>query len=362
MSGTVLVVGASGLIGSAAVDKFLADGWDVLAMSRRPPEYRGERSVTHLSTDLMDADAVRATVNASMREVTHVVYAAVYEKPGLVAGWTDPEQMATNLAMLAHLIEPLAALGNLQHVAILQGTKAYGVHLHPIPIPARERYPRDDHQNFYWLQEDFLVEQATRYGFSWTIFRPTVVLGPSYGVAMNVLPVIGAFAAVARETGIPFGYPGHIPYPREAVDVRLIAEAAAWAAVTPSAANQHFNLTNGEVFSWRDLWPRMARVLGVEWAEDRPLSMATFLPEQEATWERIVGRYRLRPLTLAAILGESHHYADFCFGYGLTTVPPPAFVSTVKIKEAGFTRVMDTEHCVEHWLNLMVERRVLPPC
>jgi hypothetical protein len=32
-----------------------------------------------------------------------------------------------------------AATKNLQHVTLLQGTKAYGAHVGPIPIPARER-------------------------------------------------------------------------------------------------------------------------------------------------------------------------------------------------------------------------------
>ena len=50
--------------------------------------------------------------------------------------------MDTNLQMLQNLLEPLlASAKGLKHVSLLQGTKAYGVHLHPIPIPARERFP-----------------------------------------------------------------------------------------------------------------------------------------------------------------------------------------------------------------------------
>ncbi|MCU1504775.1 MAG: short-chain dehydrogenase, partial [Ilumatobacteraceae bacterium] len=43
MAGTVLVVGASGLVGSAAVERFLVDGWDVIATSRRAPEVDSDR-------------------------------------------------------------------------------------------------------------------------------------------------------------------------------------------------------------------------------------------------------------------------------------------------------------------------------
>jgi nucleoside-diphosphate-sugar epimerase len=363
MSGRVLVTGASGLIGNAVVLDFADAGWEVVALSRRPPDLRGcsrPDAVTHLAVDLRDEAAVAEAVRGPLADVTHVVYAAVHELPGLVAGWSDPEQMRTNLAMFAGLLDPLAACGRLEQVSIMQGTKAYGVHLHPIPVPARERYPRDDHANFYWLQEDHLRASAASAGFAWTIFRPTVVLGPTTGVAMNVLPVVGAYAALCRELDLPFGFPGDVAFPREAVDVRLIAGACRWAATSPTAADQHFNLTNGEVFSWRDVWPTMAAVLGVEAAPDHPRGLADFLPRQAATWQAVTERHGLVATPLADLLGESHFYADFCFGHGLTEMPPPAFVSTVKVKEAGFTRVLDTHACVEHWLERLVRDRVLP--
>lgn len=359
--GSVLVVGASGLIGAEVVSEYLRQGWEVVAMSRRRPDLTFEGDgFTHLPIDLLDEPAVKDAVEQHLQDVSHVVYCAVYEKPGLVAGWRDPEQMAVNKRMISNILGPLATKGALQHVSIFQGTKAYGVHLHPIPVPARERFERDPHENFYWLQEDYLRDLADKHGFAWTIFRPTVVLGPTVGVAMNVLPVVGVFAAVSKKLGVGFGYPGHIPYVREAVDVRLIAEAAAWASTSENARNHHFNLTNGEVFSWKEEWTRMAEVLGVEVAEDSPLSLGDFLADKDAVWEEIRREHGLRDLSLPQILGESHHYADFCFGYGLTEAPPPAFVSTVKVKEAGFSRVFDTSHCIEHWLRAMGDRSIIP--
>ena len=57
-----------------------------------------------------------------------------------------------------------------------------------------------------------------------------------------------------------------------------------------------------------------------------------------ASGTAIVDRTACAPIPMADLLGESHHYADFCFAYGADASPPPAFVSTVKIKQAGFTR------------------------
>lgn len=356
----VLVVGASGLIGTAAVQEFSSQGWDVATLSRRRPPLIPDQSCTHHSVDLDDPAAVSQLVASELSDITHVVYTAVFEKPGLVAGWRDPEQMAKNERMLKNLIEPLAAGGTLEHVSLMQGTKAYGVHIHPIPVPAREKFERDAHENFYWLQEDYIREAGEKAGFTWTIFRPTVVMGPNVGVAMNVLPIVGVYAAIAHETGQPFGFPGHMPYPREAVDVQLIAEATRWAATEPAAANQHFNLTNGEVFSWKDLWPDFSETLGVQHSEVEPMSLAEELPKHEEVWQSIVDRHGLRAGSLPSLLGESHHYADFCFGYGRTESPAPMFVSTVKIKEAGFTRVFDTSERTRYWLDYLVEQKMLP--
>jgi nucleoside-diphosphate-sugar epimerase len=360
MPNTVLVAGASGLVGAAVVDRFLDDGWDVVAVSRREPEVFSDKPFTHLAVDLQDESASKAAF-AGISDVSHVVYAAVYEKPGLIAGWTEQDQMQTNLEMLRNLVEPLSGDDALQHVTLLQGTKAYGIHVHPMRVPARERYPRDEHANFYWLQEDYLKEKAAQRGVRYTIFRPQLIVGPNYGVVMNLPPVIGAYAAICKEEGRPFSFPGGTPFVWEAVDTRIVANAIRWAATEPKADGQHYNLTNGEVFEWHDLWPALAEELGVEVGPDEPLSMAEFLPSKADVWDRIVDRHGLRRIGMQELLGESHHYADFCFLYGATENPPLAFVSTVKIKQHGFCEVMDTEESFRHWIRVLQERRVLPP-
>jgi nucleoside-diphosphate-sugar epimerase len=360
VTGTVLVAGASGLVGTAAVEAFAAAGYDVVAVSRRAPEVDAVDAVRHLPLDLTDAEACRSA-SAELARVTHVVYAAVYEKPGLVAGWTERDQMETNLAMLRNLVDPLTEVAELQHLSLLQGTKAYGGHVHPMPIPARERYPRDPHENFYWLHEDHIRDRSDERGFTFTIWRPQLIVGPNYGVVMNLPPIIGAYAAICREEGRPFGFPGGAQWVWEAVDTRLIADAMVWAASSPNAANETFNLTNGEVFEWRDLWPSFAETLGVELGPDQPESLAQLLPARADLWDRIVEKHDLRRIPMRDLVGESHHYADLCFNHGGEVSPRPTFVSTIKVKQAGFCGVYDTEESFRHWFRVLMDRRVLPP-
>jgi nucleoside-diphosphate-sugar epimerase len=133
--GTVLIAGGSGVIGAAAVEHFASLGWNVIGVSRRRPDTPDGVSYAFVPLDLMDAAACRAAASG-FADVTHVVYAALFEKPGLVAGWLEQDQMQTNLAMMRNLMDPLlASAKGLRHVSVLQGTKAYGAHVHPIKIP-----------------------------------------------------------------------------------------------------------------------------------------------------------------------------------------------------------------------------------
>jgi nucleoside-diphosphate-sugar epimerase len=358
--GTVLVVGASGVVGSAVAERYLAeDDREVVTVSRREPEIEAARPFRHVTADLRDAGSARAAL-AGFDDVEDIVYTALFEKPGVMEGWTETDQMETNLAMLRNVLEPvLAASPGLQHVSMLQGTKAYGVHLHPITIPARERQPRDPHDNFYWLQEDLLAAEAQRHGFSWTIFRPQLIVGSTLNAPMNMIPVIGAYAAICREEGLPFGYPGGGQWVLQTSDSRIVAGAIHWASRAPEARDEVFNITNGEVCEWHELWPSIAAAVGLEPAPPKPLQLSTFLPEHAATWDKVVAENGLRLNSLAELVGESHHYSDFIFTYGSDAVPP-TIVSDVKIRAAGFTEVIDTEETYRYWLNLLAERNILP--
>jgi nucleoside-diphosphate-sugar epimerase len=354
----VLIAGASGVVGSAAVERFLDAGWDVVALSRRRPEVARDE-FEHVAVDLRDRDAVRALLGGRA-DVSAVAYAAVHEKPGLIAGWGERDQMEANDAMLRNLLDTLAESSEVEHLSLLQGTKAYGVHLHPIPTPARERLPRDDSANFYWLQEDYIREVAERTGMAFTIVRPQVIFGGVYGVAMNVLPVIGAYAALCVEEGLPFSFPGGPDMIQEAVDARLMADALEWAAGAPAARNETFNVTNGDVYMWREVWPAIADALGVEPGADERRSVVEFLAPRAERWAQITERRDLRRTGLDELCGESHHYADLLFGNFLEETPPHALVSTIKLRQAGFATFYDSEDTFRYWLGQLIERGVIP--
>lgn len=361
MSEHVLVVGATGVVGMAATKHFAqrAD-CEVTAVSRRRPlDTHGAR---FHSLDLMDEGAC-AQLAMDLRSVTRVVYAALYERPGLVAGWFDPQQIETNDRMLRNLLDPLAAQAkDLRHVTLLQGTKAYGAHAGPIEVPAREdRSERRDVPNFYWAQEDYLRAKQRGASWHWSILRPQVIFGLSIGAAMNLIPAIGVYAALRRERGESLAYPGGIGPILEAVDADLLARAIDWAGSNPVAREEAFNVTNGDVFVWQNVWPTLAECLGMPTGLHEPERLGESMPERAAEWDAIRARYELLSPALSEFVGESFHYADFCMAYGAETAPPSPLVSTIKLRQAGFGEVMDTEAMFRKWFALFQEMKLLPP-
>jgi nucleoside-diphosphate-sugar epimerase len=197
----------------------------------------------------------------------------------------------------------------------------------------------------------------------WTIMRPQIVFGGAIGAAMNLIPAIGAWAVLRKEEGKPLSFPGGANAILEAVDADLLARALAWAGEAPSARNQIFNVANGDVFLWRNVWPVIANSLGMEVAAPEPESLAETLgsPTAAAAWDRVRSKYALAAPALSEFIGQSHYYADFCFAYGLEEAGGAAIVSTVKLRQAGFHDVIDTEDMFRRWFKWFQEKKLLPP-
>ena len=66
---------------------------------------------------------------------------------------------------------------------------------------------------------------------------------------------------------VPLSFPGGEPFVFEMVDTDLLARAFEWAAGAPNARNEIFNVTNGDVFVWHEMWPTVAEAFGMVMAE-----------------------------------------------------------------------------------------------
>ena len=89
-------------------------------------------------------------------------------------------------------------------------------------------------------------------------------------------------------------------------------------------------------------------------------STSTSLQRTTAPWDALRRKYDLVSPGLEAFVGLSFQYADYTMRYGQTEPGPPALVSTVKINQAGFTEMMDTEAMFRKWFSQARASRLLP--
>jgi hypothetical protein len=71
---------------------------------------------------------------------------------------------------------------------------------------------------------------------------------------------------------------------------------------------------------------------------DEAQSVSEYRSDKSEVWDAIVSKYSLRQTSLQAFVGHGDQHADFAFAYSAAE-EPRAFVSTVKLGRAGFTRV-----------------------
>ena len=349
----VLVVGALGLVGRAVVEALEGQvGCEVVAVSRRQPDFPVR--ARFLQLDLTDRTACRQQFGR-LNGVTHVVYAALYEKPDLIAGWRDDEQIETNTRMLANVLDFVTPT---RHFTLLQGTKAYGAHLAPMKLPGKESDPRHPGANFYWSQEDLVREASARVGWAFSIMRPQIVCGHALGSPMNMVLAIGVQAAVLRELGEPLRFSGRGGFVTEATDARLLARAILWAGSEPRCAGETFNITNGDILDWGALYPEFADHFQMPSAAPEPLPLSEAMPKHSAVWDRIVARHGLVRHSMEQMIGASWQFADAAFGYhgGQTTL-----LSTVKARQFGFADCIDTAAMFREHFRVLQGRKVLPP-
>ena len=346
---TILVAGALGIIGRALVEH-CEDNADcqVIGIARRTPDFKSR--ATFRSIDLLDRDACERQLS-DLRSVTHIVYAAW--QPGA----TRQEEVAPNLTMLRNVMEVVGTNApDLRHVTLLQGAKAYGSHLGPFRTPARETDPRHMPPNFYYDQQDYLDQIQRRSGWSWTILRPTFVYGFAVGNPMNLTTVIAVYAAICKELNLPLRFPGSArayEVLTQAVDAALIARAVMWAGESPNCPNEVFNITNGDLFRWSGMWPRLADLFEMAVAEPQCLPLVEVMSGKQDLWERIVRKYGLKPYPYRDI-------ASWPFGESSLNREYDHILDTTKIRDRGFDGFEDSYRMFERHVRILRAQRIIP--
>jgi len=353
MARTALVVGATGIQGSAIARYLVEQGWAVYGLSRTPQAQEG---VTPLAADLLDPASLATALDGVAP--THVFITAWLRMP------TEAENIRVNAALVRNLLDALRPAGSLQHAALVTGLKhylgpfeAYGKGTLP-QTPFREDQGRLDVDNFYYAQEDELFAAASQDGFTWSVHRPHTVIGKAVGNAMNMGTTLAVYATICCETGRPFRFPGSAAQWNgltDMTDARQLAAQVLWAAETPAARNEDFNIVNGDVFRWSWMWHRIADWFGLKAEEfdgtPRPLEQQ--MQEDGPLWARIAAEHGLAEADITRLASPWHTDADL-------GRPIEVVTDMSKSRQMGFAGYVATDQAFFDLFARLREDRLIP--
>jgi nucleoside-diphosphate-sugar epimerase len=336
MSNTALVVGASGIVGNAAATLLLENSWTVFGLARKPSDRAGLHPI---AADLQDAAATKSAL-AGIRP--DAVFITTWSRQA-----TEAENIRVNAAMVRNLLDALRPAGTIRHVALVTGLKhylgpfeSYGKGVLPV-TPFREEQGRLDVENFYYAQEDEVFAAAAQEKFSWSVHRPHTVIGEAIGNAMNMGSTLAVYATICRETGRPFYFPGSAVQWNsltDMTDARQLARHLLWAATTPAAQNQAFNIVNGDIFRWKWMWGRIAEWFGIEPApfDGTVQPLETQMQDDAEIWRRIAADNHLAEPNVQRLASPWHTDADL-------GRPIEVVTDMSKSRRLGFTAYQPTD-------------------
>jgi len=291
-----------------------------------------------------------------VEKVTHIFFAAYTERP------SNFEQIAPNLEMLENVVNFVEKHSpHLKHVSLIEGTKWYGVHLGPFKTPAKEDDPRYPPPNFYYNQEDFLSSRVAsgKVKWTWSALRPNPICGIAFGNPMNLVTGIAVYASICKELGIPLCFPGtekSWTVRLEVVDASLLAKGLVWAATTPSCANQAFNFSNGDVFSWCNIWPSIAKYFDVP-VGDGPvqrLKLTEMMEDKGELWSNVVHKYNLKNIPYKDLAAWG--FIDWVFSRDYDW-----FTDVSKARQFGFNgQTLDSTEMFINLFSKLREEKVIP--
>ncbi|KAF1839617.1 hypothetical protein BDW02DRAFT_635501 [Decorospora gaudefroyi] len=279
---SAIVTGATGILGRQIVFELgqHRQQWPTIhALSRSKKEDYPE-TVIHNHIDLQSSPDEMAHDLENVRG-EYIFFAAYLAQEKEEDAWEVNGRMLSNFLSA---LEKTGAIKDVKRIILVCGAKQYGVHLGVPKQPMIEDAPwlTDTSKwppNFYYNQQNILHKFCQEHGKDWVVTYPNDVIGYVTGNFMNLSSALALYALVSKElssssggedSGITFpGSPAFYTKFDSFTNSKLHAQFCLWAALEPRAANQAFNVVNGDVESWQNLWPKVAHYFGTKVKPDQ---------------------------------------------------------------------------------------------
>lgn len=355
MENIALIVGSSGISGNNLAKELIENNWTTYGITRTS-EIKLD-GLKNIKADLLDVKSLEETL--THLKPTHIFFTAWMKKD------TEAENIEVNAWMVSNILKVLSPKKSVKHVALVTGLKHY---LGPFEnyavagfkpeTPVRTEHPRLELANFYYAQEDEVYKASERDGFTWSIHRAHTMIGLAVGNLMNMGTTLAVYATICKENSTPFIWPGSEAQWNgisDVTDAHILAKQFLWAATTPQAANEAFNIVNGDVFRWSWLWKQIAEYFGIEYLgyQENNKTLEELMENDAAQWKNIADKYHLVENQLNLLASPWH--TDLDLGR-----PIEVMTNMAKSRKLGFTEYQDTRESFFNLFDELKGQKIIP--
>uniref|UniRef100_A0A7C9DZD5 PRISE-like Rossmann-fold domain-containing protein n=1 Tax=Opuntia streptacantha TaxID=393608 RepID=A0A7C9DZD5_OPUST len=364
------IFGVTGLVGKELARRLTSKySWKVYGIARRGERITRQRSINYqlfqfISCDLLDPLDTQKKLS-SLEDVTHIFWITWANQFPL----DSPECCDQNEAMLSNALDAiLPKAKSLRHVALQTGMKHY-VSLRG-PMITRDDSPIFDEDcpradlghNFYYVLEDLLEERlASR--IPWSVQRPGLITGCSKRTSFNFMGCLGVYGSICKHLNLPFVFGGSRECWEETwidvSDARLVAEQHIWASTNDQVSSmegQAFNAINGSCFTWKEIWPDIARKFGLQVPENMfcpEFFYSKAMADKGEVWREIVQKKELLDT-------EMEELANWAFLDILFRCPLRLVGTRAKADRMGFRLRYTALESISYWIDFMRNDRFIP--
>ena len=173
---------------------------------------------------------------------------------------------------------------------------------------------------------------------------------------MDLAQSLAVYALTLRELGLPLRFPGALGATSTFVNCthgELLAEATAWAGGAPEARDATFNVVDGDLFRWPQLFESVAGYFAMDVRDPQPMALAEELPPLAPVWGRLAAREGLVEPDVTRI--ASWGFCDFLFA-----VETDGVLDTIALRQAGFGAFRRTEDALVSVFDRLRTDEVIP--
>jgi nucleoside-diphosphate-sugar epimerase len=362
MGKVAFITGANGVSGGAILEYVAQhtteNEWRKIIVTSRSPFQSGvqDSRVHFIALDFsVSPEELISLMKEECKETTHAYFTSYVHRDDFA------ELADANVSLFKNFLTAITSVApGLQNVTMQTGGKNYGVHLCPVPTPAREDHPRHPKNkgNFYHAQEDYLILEQSKSFWTYNVIRPQAIMGWTQKPnGMNSALTLALYFMICKELNVEAPMPTNQVFWNGLDDIAfapIIADLTIYASTTAECANQAFNVSNGDVFRWKDFWPKLAKYFGAKANSDQKFSkpdpapgtlqqefsLVNWYQDKEKVWDELCTRLEA-PNAKATFQYGTWQFQDWVFRRSWYVT-----LNTEKARRYGWKARIDDYECM----------------